>query len=295
MKRFRLKCSALASMALAVSIGTLPVSIDAQNSAARSNVTPQLEAAVVQRAYNLLRQMTPEEKVGQLSQIFVFGPSKSAEERIRAGQLGSVLFLTDPAQINRLQHAAVEGSRLHIPLLFGLDVIHGFRTVFPVPIGMASSWDPSMVERAQAVAAEESRASGIHWTFAPMLDIARDPRWGRIVEGAGEDPYLGSAIAAAQVRGFQGAYIGAPDHILACAKHFAGYGAAEGGRDYDASEISDDQMWNVYQTLQECSGCRRRNSHECLYGSERCSCNWKPVALAGCLARPVALSWLCRE
>lgn len=246
MKHFRLRCSALASMALAVSIGTLPVSIDAQNSAARSNVTPQLEAAVVQRANNLLRQMTPEEKVGQLSQIFVFGPSKSVEERIREGQLGSVLFLTDPAQINRLQHAAVEGSRLHIPLLFGLDVVHGFRTVFPVPIGLASSWDPSMVERAQAVAAEESRASGIHWTFAPMLDIARDPRWGRIVEGAGEDPYLGSAIAAAQVRGFQGAYLGAPDHIVACAKHFAGYGAAEGGRDYDASDISDDQMWNVY-------------------------------------------------
>jgi beta-glucosidase len=189
--------------------------------------------------------MTTDEKIGQLSQIFVFG-TKHAEELSRAGNLGSVLFVTDPAQINRLQHAAVDGSRLHIPLMFGLDVIHGFRTIFPVPIGMAASWDPSMVEKAQSVAAEEARATGINWTFAPMLDIARDPRWGRIVEGAGEDPYLGSAIAAAQVRGFQGQYIGAPKHILACAKHFAGYGAAEGGRDYDESDISDDQLWNIY-------------------------------------------------
>jgi beta-glucosidase len=155
-------------------------------------------------------------------------------------------MLSDPALINKLQHAAVEGSRLHIPLLFGLDVIHGLRTIFPVPIAMAASWDPATVENAQAVAAKEARAVGVHWTFAPMVDIARDPRWGRIVEGAGEDPYLGSAMAAAQVRGFQGEYLGAPDHILACAKHFAGYGAAEGGRDYDASEISDDQLWNVY-------------------------------------------------
>jgi beta-glucosidase len=135
---------------------------------------------------------------------------------------------------------------MHIPLLFGLDVIHGFRTIFPVPIGMAASWDPSVVEKSQSIAAEEARAAGIHWTFAPMLDIARDPRWGRIVEGAGEDPYLGSAMAAAQVRGFQGPYLGAPNHIVACAKHFAGYGAAEGGRDYDESDISDDQLWNVY-------------------------------------------------
>jgi beta-glucosidase len=211
-----------------------------------STATPPTDSAVVQRANSLLKQMTTDEKIGQMSQIFIFGSGEGAEERIRAGQLGSVLFMTDPAQINRLQHAAVDGSRLHIPLLFGLDVIHGFRTVFPVPIAMAASWDPSMVEKAQSVAAEEARAAGAHWTFAPMLDIARDPRWGRIVEGAGEDPYLGSAMAAAQVRGFQGPYLGAPNHIVACAKHFAGYGAAEGGRDYDAVDISDDQMWNVY-------------------------------------------------
>jgi len=206
----------------------------------------QRDKAVEVRAETLLKQMTADEKIGQLSQTFAFAPGATLEKRIRDGQIGSVLFLTDPAQINKLQRAAVEGSRLHIPLLFGLDVIHGFRTVFPVPIAMAASWDPSTVEKAQAVAAEEARAVGIHWTFAPMVDIARDPRWGRIVEGAGEDPYLGSAMAAAQVRGFQGEYLGAPNHIIACAKHFAGYGAAEGGRDYEAASVSDEQLQNVY-------------------------------------------------
>ena len=204
------------------------------------------DAEVEQRANALIKQMTTDEKIGQLSQLFVFAPSASLEKRLKAGELGSVLFLTNPAQINSIQHIAVEKSRLHIPLLFGLDVIHGFRTVFPVPIAIAASWDPSVAEKAQAVAAEEARAAGVHWTFAPMVDIARDPRWGRIVEGAGEDPYLGSAMAAAQVHGFQGPYLGASNHIVACAKHFAGYGAAEGGRDYDGVDISDDQLWNVY-------------------------------------------------
>jgi beta-glucosidase len=135
---------------------------------------------------------------------------------------------------------------LHIPVLFGLDVIHGYSTIFPAPIAMASSWDPKMIEQAQAVAAREARAAGIQWSFAPMLDIARDARWGRMVEGAGEDPYLGAAIARAQVVGFQGKQLGAPDRVLACIKHFAGYGAAEGGRDYDSSYIAEEQMWNVY-------------------------------------------------
>ena len=131
-------------------------------------------------------------------------------------------------------------------MLYGLDVIHGYRTIFPVPLAMAASWDPSVHERAAAVAAKEARAAGIHWTFAPMLDIARDARWGRIVEGAGEDPYLGAAMAAAQVRGFQGPYLGAPDRVLACAKHFAAYGAAEGGRDYDPVYVSEGRLRNVY-------------------------------------------------
>ena len=245
MRRFCL-LSTLLSLSLTVSVCALPIRVIAQSRKAPTDLTPLSDSAVVQRADSLLKQMTTEEKVGQMSQIFIFGSGEFAEGRIRAGQLGSVLYVTDPALINRLQHAAVDGSRLHIPLLFGFDVIHGFRTIFPVPVGMAASWDPSMVERAHSVAAEEARAAGIQWTFGPMLDIARDPRWGRIVEGAGEDPYLGSAMAIAQVRGLQGPYLGAPNHIVACAKHFVGYGAAEGGRDYDAADISDDQLWNVY-------------------------------------------------
>ena len=207
---------------------------------------PIFTAATEKRAHDLLKQMTPEEKIGQMEQLFVFQPDPAIDERIRAGRLGSALFVTDPATINKMQHLAVENTRLHIPLIFGFDVIHGFRTIFPVPIAMASSWDPAAVETAQGVAASEARAVGIDWAFAPMLDIARDPRWGRIVEGAGEDPYLGAAIARAQVRGFQGPAIGTADRVLACAKHFAGYGAAEAGRDYDASYISDVQLQNVY-------------------------------------------------
>ncbi len=156
------------------------------------------------------------------------------------------MWLNDTKKFNALQKIAVEESPSKIPLLFALDVIHGYRTIFPVPLAMASSWDPSVAERAQTVAAREARAAGLHWTFGPMLDIARDARWGRIVEGAGEDPFLGAAMAAAQVRGFQGPYLGAPDHVVACAKHFAGYGAADGGRDYDPVYLPESQLRNVY-------------------------------------------------
>jgi beta-glucosidase len=216
--------------------------------------TPLSDEQVHQRVEALIRQMTPEEKIGQLSQEFFFGENgptigtkmPELEQKLKHGELGSLLFVTDPAEINKLQHVAVDGSRLHIPLIFGFDVIHGFRTIFPVPIAGAASWDPALVTQNQTVAAAEASADGINWAFAPMLDIARDPRWGRIVEGAGEDPYLGSKIAAAQVRGFQGDYIGAPNHVLACMKHFAGYGAAEGGRDYEESNISDAQLYNIY-------------------------------------------------
>lgn len=213
---------------------------------------PVSDKDVDKRADALIKQMTLDEKIGQLNQLFVFPqavPGLSGQlkdEDIARGDYGSFLFVSDPARINQLQHIAVERSRLHIPILFGLDVIHGFKTVFPVPIAMAASFDPATVERAQAVAAREASAAGVRWTFAPMVDIARDPRWGRIMEGAGEDPYLGSAIARAQVRGFQGAYIGEPGHILTSVKHFAGYGAADGGRDYDSSQVSDEQLWNVY-------------------------------------------------
>ncbi len=206
------------------------------------------EAEIAERVETLLERMSLSEKVGQLTQIggadFVPGPRP--EEVIRRGGAGSVLWLNDTKKFNALQKIAVEESPSKIPLLFALDVIHGYRTIFPVPLAMAASWDPAAVEQSQAVAAKEARAAGLHWTFGPMLDIARDARWGRIVEGAGEDPFLGSAMAAAQVRGFQGSYPGAPDHLIACAKHFAGYGAADGGRDYDPVYLSEAQLRNVY-------------------------------------------------
>ncbi len=209
----------------------------------------------------LLAQMTPAEKAGQLTQYFYFRLPPGAqpaldfdpeaqpgmvEERIGAGTVGSLLFVTDPVEINRLQRLAVAGNRLGLPVLFGFDVIHGLRTILPVPIAMAASWDPDTISEGQAVAAREARAVGIHWTFAPMVDIARDPRWGRMIEGAGEDPYLGAAVAAAQVRGFQGPELGTPDRIIAGPKHLAGYGAALGGRDYDEVNLSDADLWNVY-------------------------------------------------
>lgn len=213
----------------------------------RGAVKPGAADQTRRRADALLAQMTLDEKLGQLNQLFsLFQKEESLNDGIRKGEIGSLLFVTDPATINRFQKIAATESRLKIPLIFGFDVIHGFHTIFPVPIAMAASWDPKMVEGAQTVAAREARAVGINWTFAPMVDIARDPRWGRIVEGAGEDPYLGAAMSRAQVRGFQGDRIGSPEHLLACVKHFAGYGAAEGGRDYDAANISDAQLWNVY-------------------------------------------------
>ncbi len=206
------------------------------------------EGEVKARVEALLGRMSLAEKIGQLAQIggAAWNEGPKPEDIIRAGGAGSVLWLNDTKEFNRLQKIAVEESPSKIPLLFALDVIHGYRTVFPVPLAMAASWDPSVAEQAQAVAAKEARAAGLHWTFGPMLDIARDARWGRIVEGAGEDPYLGAAMAAAQVRGFQGSYPGAPERVVACAKHFAGYGAADGGRDYDPVYLSEAQLRNVY-------------------------------------------------
>jgi beta-glucosidase len=191
--------------------------------------------------------MSLEEKIGQLNQIggAPWNQGPRPEDVIRKGGAGSVLWLNDTKKFNMLQKIAVEESPSKIPLLFALDVIHGYRTIFPVPLAMASSWDPSVAERAQTVAAREARAAGLHWTFGPMLDIARDARWGRIVEGAGEDPYLGAAMAAAQVRGFQGESLNEPDRVVACAKHFAGYGAADGGRDYDPVYLSESQLRNT--------------------------------------------------
>lgn len=197
------------------------------------------------RVESLLEQMTLEEKVGQLIQYTV--SEKNLEKDVAAGEGGAVFDMhKTAAENNALQRIAVEKSRLHIPLLFGHDIIHGCRTIFPIPIGIASSWDPAAAELAARIAAREASALGIRWTFAPMVDIARDPRWGRIAEGAGEDPFLGSAMSAAYVRGFQGKDIGAPDSILACAKHYAAYGAAEGGRDYNTVDMSERTLREVY-------------------------------------------------
>jgi beta-glucosidase len=212
------------------------------------------EAKVKSRANDLLKQMTLDEKIAQLAQLPGFpvpefaanSDGQTVEQIIEKRGAGSMLWVSDPKEIDRFQHIAVEKSRLHIPVLFGLDVIHGYRTIFPSPIAAASSWDPAMIEQAQTIAAKEARAIGINWTFAPMVDIARDARWGRMIEGAGEDPYLGSAVARAQVLGFQGREWGSPDHVLATAKHFAGYGAADGGRDYDSSYVPEELLRNVY-------------------------------------------------
>ncbi len=204
------------------------------------------------RVDSLLRQMTVEEKIGQLVQYSAGQPTGPGtgrtdyEEMIAREQVGSFLNVNEPRLINQYQRIAMEKTRLHIPILFGLDVIHGFKTEFPIPLGMASSWDLSVIEKASRVAAMEAAADGIRWTFSPMVDIARDARWGRMAEGAGEDPFLGSAMAAAYVRGYQGSRLDAPDSIAACAKHFVGYGAAEAGRDYNSTEISEHTLRQYY-------------------------------------------------
>ncbi|TXI47907.1 MAG: beta-glucosidase BglX [Lysobacter sp.] len=200
----------------------------------------------------LLKRMTLEEKLGQLNQPsgpgYDTGPAGqvAALDAIRRGEVGSILGMQGVARGCALQKVAVEQSRLGVPMLFAYDVIHGFRTIFPVPLGEAASFDPSAAERSARIAAIEAAAHGVHWTFAPMVDIGRDARWGRVVEGAGEDPYLGAAFAAARVRGFQGESLADDDTVLATAKHFVAYGAAEAGRDYNTVDISERTLREVY-------------------------------------------------
>jgi beta-glucosidase len=191
----------------------------------------------------LLAQMTLEEKIGQMNQVSG-GYQFSAE--IAKGNVGSILNIVDPVEINAVQRVAVEESRLGIPLLVSRDVIHGFRTIFPIPIGLAATFDPALVEQGARVAAVEATASGVRWTFSPMLDIARDPRWGRIAEGSGEDPYLDTQMGVAMVKGYQGEDFTDPTSMAACIKHFVGYGAAEGGRDYNTTMISERALRNTY-------------------------------------------------
>jgi beta-glucosidase len=217
--------------------------------AAIAPVRSQRPRNVEQRVNALLARMTLAEKLGQLQQLDGESNGNYRPEHVelvRKGLLGSTLNVRGAQKTNELQRVAVNESRLKIPLLFGFDVIHGYRTIFPIPVGEAASWDPILAERSAAVAAQEANNAGLRWTFAPMLDIARDPRWGRITEGAGEDPFLGAAFAAARVRGFQGADYSAADKVLACAKHWVAYGAAEGGRDYNTTEVSENTLREIY-------------------------------------------------
>ena len=201
---------------------------------------------------SVIKLMTLDEKVGQMNQYNgdwdATGPITAdgdKQNQIRKGMLGSMLNVTGVEHTRQLQEIAMQ-SRLKIPLLFGQDIIHGYRTTFPIPLAEAASWDLEAIQLSAHIAAKEAAAGGVHWTFAPMVDIARDPRWGRVMEGAGEDPYLGSLIAKARVNGFQGKGLGNTDAVMACAKHYAGYGAAIGGRDYNAVDMSLHTLWEIY-------------------------------------------------
>ena len=197
---------------------------------------------------SLIAQMDLAEKIGQMCQIDVAGEALSEElkARLSVGEVGSIINQVDVALVNEIQRIAVEESRLGIPLLIGRDVIHGFKTVLPIPIGQAASWNGDLVEAGARISALEAARAGVNWTFAPMLDIARDPRWGRVAESFGEDPFLASVLGSAMVRGFQGQSLRDNGSIAACAKHFAGYGAAESGRDYATTNIPENELRNVY-------------------------------------------------
>jgi beta-glucosidase len=204
------------------------------------------------RIASLLKKMTLEEKIGQLNQYSgdntITGPltiNPNKQEEIKSGKIGSMLNIIGSQYTRQYQELAMQ-SRLKIPLLFGLDVIHGYKTTFPLPLAEAASWDLKAMELSARIAATEAAASGIHWTFAPMVDISRDPRWGRVMEGAGEDTYLGSKIAYARVKGFQGVQLGDLNSVMACVKHFAAYGAAVGGRDYNSVDMSSRMLWETY-------------------------------------------------
>ena len=229
---------------------------------------PQLASPEIERRVNaLLSRMTLEEKLGQLVQYSSTGTTSGTKKAAAAaelaanpeaqyhvdamqlasdGRLGSMLNVAGGTQIASYQHAAVEKSRLHIPLLFGADVIHGYRTIYPIPLGLAASFDPQLVEGLSHMAAQEATTAGIRWFYSPMVDISRDARWGRSAEGAGEDPFLGAALARAYVRGYQGATLSAPDSVAASVKHFAAYGAAEAGREYNTTDMSESRLCQVY-------------------------------------------------
>ncbi len=211
----------------------------------KQNTTIGSSPEVERRVENILSRMTLAEKIGQMNQVSAGGDVSNYSDALRKGQIGSILNEVDPVKINEFQRICVEESRLGIPLLVARDVIHGYHTVFPIPLGLAATFDPALVEQGARVAALEATAQGVRWTFSPMLDIARDPRWGRIAEGSGEDTYLDTRMAVAMVRGYQGEQLDSTS-MAACIKHFVGYGAAEGGRDYNSTYLTERQLRNVY-------------------------------------------------
>ena len=232
-----------------LSLGSLMIAgADARAEDQTSQTTTQSD-----RVESLLLQMTLEEKVGQLTQA-AGGRSKNLNsrltpeeyDRVRAGGVGSYLHVAGAEPLRELQRVAVEESRLKIPLLFAMDVVHGYRTIFPVPLAIAASWEPEQWETTARISAREAASSGLHWTFAPMVDITRDPRWGRVVEGSGEDAYLGSIMAVAQVQGYQGSDLASGDTVMATTKHFGAYGAPIGGRDYGSADISERSLHEIY-------------------------------------------------
>jgi beta-glucosidase len=220
------------SIAVAIMAAAICVSAQAQNSEE-------------ERVEALLQQMTLQEKIGQLNQLSIGGYNHGTAGQVRAGMVGSFLNEVNPKVLNHYQKIAVEESRLGIPIINSRDVIHGFKTMFPIPLGLAATFDPALVQQGARVAAIEATASGIRWTFSPMLDIARDPRWGRIAEGSGEDTYLDAQMGVAMVKGYQGETIDETS-MAACVKHFVAYGAAEGGRDYNSTGITERTLRNVY-------------------------------------------------
>ena len=236
--------------------------------AASKKKTVSHSSSMDAKAQDLLSQMTLEEKVGQMVQFSHWG-QKETEDKIRAaaeqGKIGSLLNVTGAKQTNEFQKIAVEKSRLHVPILFGLDVIHGYKTIFPIPLAEDCAWNPELLEKCASVSAHEAYAAGLRWTFAPMVDVSREPRWGRISEGSGEDPTLGSYLAAARVRGFQGKHLNDPGSIVACAKHYVGYGATEAGREYNTTDMSEVTLREVSSApVQGRSGSGCRHPHECL-------------------------------
>jgi beta-glucosidase len=202
---------------------------------------------------SLMAKMTLDEKIGQLNLLTPGGGvatgsvvSSDVESKIKAGSVGGLFGVIGVDRIRQAQELAVNNSRLKIPLIFGSDIIHGYKTTFPIPLGLSCSWDMSMIERSARIAASEATADGLSWAFSPMVDIARDPRWGRVAEGSGEDPYLGSQISKAMVKGYQGSGFSAKNTLMACLKHFALYGGAEAGRDYNTVDMSRVTMYEYY-------------------------------------------------